>query len=1558
MSVWDKAATLEAEENVGDSVWDKAGDPAIEKQQFHRNLTDTLLDNKHIESFLAAKLPNTPLGYQAVPEDKDRLLKIIENQENPQGFRDKLAVSLYLANAYDMEFNDIYNRYDAISKELWGKTTPAAALEKILKADRDAFGINRGIDYKGFGEATKHAYKQAAVGMVAEVSGLARAMGELRSGWSAGQVEWAENLNDWGEMMYAGVEEYYREHPEEFIQAKGDGFWDTTFEYLSHPVAIYQGVLQSSPLILEGVAGGMVTGGAAVGLGAGVKTVKFTSWLGRVQGMAVPITGRKYSELRAMDVVPSRALPQAFITGQAEAIIEEWTLGKKLKIFKGAGAGVKKAMAGRVAATIIGGSKAYGRGVLEEGSQQFSENFWNWVFTDRDQKWMDDVMSQAAAGGPMEAVMAGGFAAAGKGYASLQRTEQVSPGEKLRRIEAVREIMLGAELTPKEASEINAVCDDMKVEVEGDILAVSLQELPQEELEEKLRNTKVSDPEFKNIYNEIQRRRGIAAPEEVVAPITKPEAGEVAPEPQNVSEEIDQTPRYGVQPSKDGKTFAVIDWETQEEVTTSGGERHALHLAKQYNTGEPTPDVARRAPLLPSEKETFTIRQVLNYVMKGMSKAARQGYMQGARDILGIHKDIARYANQQLRGLDITKGQRRSLTASIVNARTNTQKTVALATVNILAEQARQAKAIKAIKKTVAYINRKIGAVMQKKGIREEFYERIKALTDTFLVKPNSAKQQRAVRSLKIHLENLQKNTSNKYESQYETEIIPDSLIKRLDKINAVPIQKMTAEQINNLNDTLKLLVHLNNTKNRLIKDRIARNLEKVLNGAVEELDRVNDISPGESNAPATEQEIGRYGALHSFVTVVAGAKNHDIETLVDTLSGGQAGWAYQIFVEGIAEGREKSYEYANQIRDEFKLAMSEAGIELKDLQGMSKSFLRILKGKRGLSMRRFLGDMFQSDLSPKLHTIKIAGKDQQFTMGELMMIYMHAQADFNLKALIDQGTATWKKRLGKMTTAEVETAVGIVEKDPRAIAMVDMAARVYENIAKVEINKTSVSLIGISLAKEDNYAHVERYRTGGVSGAQRYRLSDLEQEGRLQSRLGSKEPIIIRDFFEVFFNDIQAISQYVGMAESLRNARNLINYKTYRDKLRDKGYSEPLNLLDEMLHNVQALPEGGDAIDAVASFLMRGTIRAVLAEPGIFLGQYTSLNGVFNETSRKYSKAIKIKASEKDRTRYKEHFPSYKARIEGGVSSVTLSYLAQNDAVLRAFTDKADFISFFTRLIHEVDALAITDICRITETEMQDTERRGRSKDYWEDRGIDPSQFEMGSQEYWDAFVKRAGYLIRRTQPMFTPESRSVFTANKSAAKRMWFLFRSYVDQPLRMAQRSMTAYKHGKISLGQLSADLGNIWATLALYSVVRFGVAAVLYRKDEDWKDLLLDMALAPVRMLALIGFPAQMIIEQAFEATRAPEIGTVPIGFANKMAESLTWLAKGAGHLVTEERYQSGPNKNKLKGPVEIERGMILLLENGLMFYGVPEDVPRRAYRGWLKKKDKQIKYEAF
>ncbi len=1601
MSFWDKVGQFEAEKERESNApfWSKVGEQTQEGQNVYRRLTDSLLDNNRIESLLASRLPDKPLGYQPTEDDRNKLTKVIDDHPESDEFRSQLAVSMYISNAYNEDFGKINSNHKAVVEQLFGEgTTSKQALNKILQSDKKAFGLYRPMEYKGFWQATKDGYNQAGVGMVSEIAGLSRLAGDIGSGWNKEQVEWANNLSEWGDVMYKGVLEHYKAHPEEFIQAQGDGFWDTTSEYIKHPVAIWQGAIQTAPLILEGIVGGVVVGGIATGLGATEKTVKFATWLGRTQALAAPITGRKYGELRNLDVPIKQALPQAFLTGQFEAIIEEWTLGKKLAIFKGSASAAKTGIVNRAVSTIIGGAKAYGRGVAEEGSQQFSENFWNWVFTDRDQNLMENVASSAGAGGPMEMFLSGAFHTAGAAKQSLVdrlnggNGKQVNIEEKLRRIEVIRESMLDSDqLAPQQRNEINKAADEVKSRIEagaGEAIDIATPET--------LDDTNIVD-------------QGLSQPDDVQQVVPKRE-------PQNLAEEIDAVEIVesdekdipDLRPEQAGGIVTErIDWVrasgetvqiTRGELTTETNRlvadlsgkiannkintdadvkqaesdwkdiataRVALGFtkgAKPFKVIRAKKNIVRVikntksriwAGIKGVKQPKVTVAEALRNVMKGMSKASRQGFVEGARKVLNLHKNLNQYARQQLKGLDITKGQMSKLMTAIAGAKTDAQRLAAHTLIDVLAEQSRQAKAISKLRKTVAYINRKIGLAMQKKGIRPEYYEKVKALTDTFKLKPDSAKVARAVRSLKIHLENIRGALRNQYGEQHEIEMIPESMIKRLDKIDATPVQEMKALEIEFLDDTLKQLINNNDTKNRLILDGVAREIATVLNGAVEEMDNVIDNSIDESGKPTTEQKISPHGVLNSFIAQVAGKQNHKLETLIDTVAGGQLGYAYNVFVEGVSDGRNKAFEYENTVRDKFAETMDKHNITFEDLQKMSSNFLRAFKGEQGKAIRRWVGNLIGKQLTPELHTVKVAGKNQTFTTGELMMFFMHAQSGYNLSAITGEGVATRNKNLGKVSIKELIAITDIIESNPKAKAFVEMAADIYENVSKVEINKVSRGLMGIDIAKEENWAHIDRFTTGGVGGAQRYILSDLEQLGLLQERVGSKNPIVIHDFFQQFFVDMTSVAEYVGMAEPLRNARDLINYKAYRDVVREKGYDKELSQMDSAIKRIQSLPEPSEAIDHVVSFLMRGTIRAILAEPGIILGQYPSVNGIFNEMSRKYSSALRITSTTEQRARYKKNMPSYKFRLEMGMSSQALGFIGEGEAVSKAFAGKGDLISTFTRAIHGVDSLAVTDIARAIEAEMVDKNMDGKSREYWENRGVDPTTLEVGSEQYWKEVQKRWNFIVRRTQPMSTPESKTANTGTKSATKKMFHLFRSYVDQPLNMAHRSITSYRNGKTSLGQLSADLGNIYATLAMYTAVRFATALVFFRKDDDWKDLVFSLFVAPVRLLAWIGFPTQLILKNAFEKTRKPEISTVPLSFANKVLQSASLMAEGVRFSITGEVFQSGPNKGKPKGLVKLHKGFLELIQSTLMFYGVPEDVPRKFYNGWIKKNPEKV-----
>ena len=311
---------------------------------------------------------------------------------------------------------------------------------------------------KPFSTAIKHGYRQAGVMMTKQLAGMVQVEAEIGGAmrqrfWSALGRKKPEylrktdkTLKEWSEMMLSGVDEYYRLHPEEAIQIEpGLGYFETLEEYITKPEKLAQGLITSVPLILEGILG-TITGGAPLAIVA----------------MAMPISGEIYADARKEDTKPLPALAQALLTGVGEAAIEQWTLGRKLGLVKG----FRKIVAGGLPKILWEGTKAFFRGTAEEGTQEFNRNFWQWVFTDRSQPLMENVAESAAAGGPMEMVMAGGFATAGA------VGPMVSKEQKISRIEKIRAMVNEADLNEQQKKEIAVELDRATKEVKTDVYEV------------------------------------------------------------------------------------------------------------------------------------------------------------------------------------------------------------------------------------------------------------------------------------------------------------------------------------------------------------------------------------------------------------------------------------------------------------------------------------------------------------------------------------------------------------------------------------------------------------------------------------------------------------------------------------------------------------------------------------------------------------------------------------------------------------------------------------------------------------------------------------------------------------------------------------------------------------------------------------------------------------------------------------------------------------------------------------------------------------------------------
>ena len=326
--------------------------------------------------------------------------------------------------------------------------------------------------------------------------------------------------------------------------------------------------------------------------------------------------------------------------------------------------------------------------------------------------------------------------------------------------------------------------------------------------------------------------------EEITAEVTE----EVKEPPKDFAEEIERTPRFGMQEGADGK-WQVIDYETQKEVGESGEARFVVNQMNQYNAGTLQVEAERVAPLPPSDKVTLTVRQMLNNVMKGMSKAAQTAYIQGAKDTIKGTTNLARYANDLLKGLDVTQGQRKTLLNAVSKPRTPAQQIAAMATIKRLADIAAHTKVSKRLKKTIAWINRRSGKSRMEGGIDPDYLAKIKEVTDTFLVKKITPKQRQRVMGLVKYLESIKAGEAGAYSEAYAESRIPQQLLAKVEQLEVRNLSDMTVREIEDVQKILDLLIHLNKTKNRIINRRNGQRVAEALNAAIEETKQLKNRS-------------------------------------------------------------------------------------------------------------------------------------------------------------------------------------------------------------------------------------------------------------------------------------------------------------------------------------------------------------------------------------------------------------------------------------------------------------------------------------------------------------------------------------------------------------------------------------------------------------------------------------------------------------------------------------------------------------------------------------------
>lgn len=1468
----------------------------------------------------------------------ERLKQFVNTPNLDESAKYRLANSLYFSQAYKVPFEQAYGNYDGIKRQLFSASeSDAGVFKKIqwqsMSGKQQFESQNQYNFWKDFFKPANwkenwdgfvRTYNKMGVNMTKQLAGLIEADTDmslaLQKKLFGKDIGYARQLNDWSKGMREGVMQYARENPGEFINPVGDGFWDTTMQYVKNPEYVAYGVQEQLPLIAMSLVSGGVGGAVAKGVGAGAKAVSTAGWLGRVQGFAVPLFGDRYSELRSQGVLPMQAFPEALLTAQSEALLEEWTLGFNLKLFKGAGLGTRTSIARQASKWLltkpwyaqapIKAGAMYAQGFSEEYAQQVSDNFWAMTFRNVNKGLLDGAMEAGTSGAVLELAMGGMFSGAGK----LFNPGYVSPEEQLAKIDLIRDFVNKAQIADNHKSELIAELDAVQKAAETGFFSS-----PSSEGAGQTSPTPLSQQTVTPIEQ---------------SPIDQPANIQT---PQTIADDIKNTPRYGLQ-EVNGK-YVVMDYETQKEMSGAMNQRDAVKEMNAFNQGKKEAPAERKAPLYPSEKVTLTTRQLFNLLYKGQEKAAIEADKARAKQILGTRKDLGRYANDALKGLDITKVQVKSLISALTNATTESEKTIALMNIHKIRYDAQRTNAITDLKKTVSYINRRVGKRMVEKGILPDYLEKIQGITELFTFKELSPQRQKRIESLKAYLEGVKANASGRYEVAYIESMIPKSLMQDIDKLTLKPVQQMGITELQQANDTLKMLLHLNDVKIGLLLNRQGNFVADLLESAMEESGalRPRNMVVDPKTNELVQDNTGPLNFVKKVANFFGGNKNFDPETLAEVISAGQHGAIWRVIAENVSQGREEQYTFEDVWKEITEKAFASGKVTHETLKDFSDLFFQWVQSPK---VREKLG------LKPApRHTIKLAGQDRQLTMADMMSIYMHAQSfTFNLPAMLEQGVALRSGKTdipldGKVTIEEITNIVNIVEANEQAMAMVKMANELHA-LSKEHINQISMTLDGILKADEENYWHMDRYSTGGLAGRQLFRNSLLEEESRLQEREGSTRQVLIRDFFEVLLEDQMVISQYIGLAKPLRLIKNLMNYKPFRHQLiHVKGYKEELSMLDKLLERMEQKPKSVSGTDPIIRHALRGLTRAVLSNPGIFVGQYASAMLYFADTDFKYISAMKVKATKADVEKYTKFWHTAKRRIEGAVSNIEMKNLAETDIALRAYTGKTSGANMLGEGLRFFDTMAIIDAARIVEAEMADTKMGGKALEYWMNEGVDPSTLTKDSPEYQAAFVKRANYMVRRSQSMFETENRSILTSAETDLEYSLYQFRSSIDPMIRMMNRAIIDYRNGRSSLKSVYRTYGIVFSSLAAYEVMRLAFDKALMRSDDDEKDLLARIAGAPLKMMPIIGFPVQRAIEAIVnhESFRSPGLAPLPLQFGQDVVTAAGKIVNAAVYATSNERFKTGPRKGRLKSEAYFEEGIVDLLQLTAKYFGVPVHV---------------------
>lgn len=1322
---------------------------------------------------------------------------------------DRMKNAYYYSRNLGLPINQAYDLEPQINEQLYGEGTSSSAAWTITH--------NRilGTQRKSMWQGLKHGYIGMNQLAAKSIGGLGRQLAEVK-GIEASIVDpvfrWMFNLPkdidldemlvDLSDGLQKEIKREQKAHPEMGYAIDPEaGYSETLFQMVTRPENMIQGLVETVPLLLEGILGTMVGGP-----------------VGAVAAMGAPISGKVYQEARSEGTEVLPAFAQATATGTLEAYIEKWTLGKKLNLGKNFRRLVAEGGTRRV---IWEGVKAFFRGTAEEGSQEFNRNFWQWLFTDRSQKWSQGVKESMAMGGPLEAAMSGGFAGAGyiatpvevreeqrrldilrksvrqtRDLTSQQKTEILNEIDKAQGL--VPEILFEAkkpakvvEEAQKEEKRPQSLTEAVEVGAEA-IPAIRLRdgtirtglhhgevynELVQEgKLDpDKLFTEQADDGWFINgeyiSTNEITKKIGTekyqslpiqeAIAEYKVQPAPAAEAQQAEPPPAEIAEE-EETPEEAKEISEKeiNKTWDVLI-PPGVSITEEGEVK-----------GEKPPGLTKEEIHIVGTELAKTMRYAQAHDQKvGYKKGVAENKIKSKEAIqkirlAGTMRQQAKLDAVNLIKTYVPKAEQGRYLRRAVMAKTEENVEKLMGQIQEHLAKVEHRDAIREFAKFVKETKAEYRRGKQQFGLLPPVVaEKITNVLDKYDVAELSEEKEETLKSRQEFVQRLSGELADGFENlnpDLDTEaknffVIGRARIEELKRLSKTYIGDLTASEIDFLRDSLEHLLALNEAKGDSKYRRRMENLRTDITKSVHDEvlpEKADIVQPGIIKQAFNEESA-------------------TMETLVGWITGKDNSSTMKLLVNALQE--------AERVKD---------GFIRKFVTGFAEKVQR---------RKVNLDDVKQLD---KRITVQLGGKKVEMSYDDLLGLYGLIKGTDNLESLLKTkglDITTYVPKLkgaykqvhtyyvGTPTLAELRDIIKLIPDAHKALMDVHFANN--RELIRPALNEMSMEHSNYHVAQLENWWHISRVHEWLPEGPKADTSVSIDQQSAFMPRTGGNARIRVEPFTHVVMRNIYESAAYASGLISQESARTLVANKQWRQKVKESGHSKALKAIDTLIRRQQAYVSDQSILDIAATNIIPKATQSLLSlriTGGVV--QASSAPASYESIPREFFRATDVPTIQQ----VKEMVDVYDflwIRYKGRHFDYATGLAAAQSAFRSLMLDSVPVLEKGLEPYTWGDQIAVYKIYKASQRMVEAT-----------------TKFKPGSQEYKEAVGERL-YEGLAAQGQWSMLHRSKLTSDPSGLARSFTVFMSTKTGQWNVLLRAVDDYRKGRISAPMAAERIGGV-------------------------------------------------------------------------------------------------------------------------------------------------------